>query len=82
MSIVFSTNQPPRPGIQDSIEISEDVIIETNTGKIDTANASDSVIIREKNNNIGNDDLEYYIDENGIKHYIITANDVASGTRG
>jgi len=51
-SIVFSTNQHPPPGIQDSVEISDDLIIQLNSSKTDTIDTSEKGIISEQSTNI------------------------------
>ena len=75
IAIVFSTNQAPPPGLQDSVEASDEVIIDPNAGKIDTVEASDKVIIDKQISNVENG-AEHYLDENGTKHYTIAIEDV------
>ena len=76
IAIVFSANQAPTPGLQDSPVASDDVTIDINAGKIDTVEASDEVIIEKQISNIENG-VEHYLDENGTKHYTIAIEDVA-----
>ncbi len=75
IGIVFSANQAPTPGLQDSPVASDDVTIDINAGKIDTSEASDKVIIDKQISNIENG-AEQYLDENGTKHYTIAIEDV------
>ena len=51
-SIVFSTNQHQPSGIQDSIEISDNVSIQLNSSKTDTVDTSEKGIISEQSTNI------------------------------
>lgn len=73
IAIVFSTSQTPPPGLIDLPETSDEVTIALDAGKIDTVETSDEVTIDEQIEN----GVEYYIDEDGVKHYIIEAEDVA-----
>jgi len=73
IAIVFSTNQTPPPGLSDLPETSDEVTIAPDAGKIDTVEASDEVTIDEQIEN----GADYYIDEDGVKHYIIEVEDAA-----
>ena len=52
VTIVFSTNQNPPPGIQDSIEMSDSVIIQQNSGETDTVETTEKEKIGEQSTNI------------------------------
>lgn len=80
VSIVFSANQPPPPGLQDSMEPSEEVIVQLDAEKTDTVETSEKVVISEQSAYIENDNLNYYIDEKGVKHYVIEIEDTGSTT--
>ena len=75
--IVFSTNQTPPPGLSDLHEISDEITIALDADRIDTVEASDEVTIDEQ---IENEGVGYYIDEDGVKHFIIEAEDEAITT--
>ena len=73
IGLVFSTSEISKPSLQDEGQVSDDAIMESNMNEIDSALSSDSIKIDEGN-------LDYYVDEDGNKHYVITAEDVASGS--
>jgi len=73
IGLVFSTSEISEPGLQDEAQVSDEVIIQSNINEIDSAQSSDEVKIDE-------DSPDYYIDEDGNKHYTIKAEDVASGS--
>jgi len=79
VGIVFSINQVSTPGLQDLPKASDEVIIDPNADKIDIVETSDEVIIDKQINDVENG-LKYYFDENGVKHYIIVAEDTAGGS--
>lgn len=79
VGIVFSVNEASTPGLQDLQETSDEVIISLNADKIDTVETSDEVIIDKQIIDVENG-VTYYFDENGLKHYIIVAEDAADAS--
>ena len=79
IGIVFSINQTPTPGLQDSSEASDEVLIDLNPEKIDTVETSEDVTIDKQIINIENG-VEYYLDKNGVKHFIVVVEDTADTT--
>ena len=76
VGIVFSINQVSTPGLQDSQEISDEVIIQLNPEKTDIVKVSDDTTIHKQISDVENG-LKYYFDENGVKHYIIIIEDTS-----
>ena len=72
--LVFPTSEISEPGIQDEVQASDNAIMQSNLSEIDSAQTSDEVKIDEQS------DLEYYIDEDGNKHYTIVAEDLAEAS--
>ncbi len=58
------------PGIVDDVGIVDDASLEKETSVEDIPTVTDDADIQQEN------DVEFYIDENGIKHYIIDVRDV------
>jgi len=80
IGIVSSINQqPPVPGLNDSQETSDEVIVDLNPEKIDTVDASDEVIVDKEISDYENG-VKYYYDENGVKHYSVVAEDAVDAT--
>ena len=79
IGIVFSINQSPTPSLQDLLEASDEIIIDLNPEKIDTIQTSDEVTIDKKISDVANG-VEYYFDENGVKHYTVVAEDTVDAT--
>ena len=73
IALVFSTSEISEPGLQDEAQVSDEAIMQSNISEIDSAQSSDSIKIDE-------DSQDYYVDEDGDKHYTIIAEDVASGS--
>ena len=73
IALVFSTSEISKPSLQDEAQTSDDVIMQSSRNEIDIAQTSDSIKMDE-------DSQDYSVDEDGSKHYVITAEDVASGS--
>ena len=58
------------PGIVDDVGIVDDASLEKETSVEDIPTVTDDANIQQEN------DVEFYIDENGTKHYIIDVRDV------
>jgi len=58
------------PGIVDDFQLVDDASLEKETSVEDIPVVTDDADIQQEN------DVEFYIDENGIKHYIIDVRDV------
>ena len=71
ITLVFSTSEISEPGLQDETQVSDNTIMQSNMNEIDSAQISDEVNMEEQS------DLDYYIDEDGNKHYTIVAEDLA-----
>ena len=71
IALVFSTSEILEPGLQDETRVSDNTIMQSNMNEIDSAQSSDEVKMEEQS------DSDYYIDEDGGKHYTIVAEDLA-----
>ncbi len=74
IGLVFSTSEISEPGLQDEVQASDNAIMQSNMNEIDSAQSSDEVKMEEQS------DLDYYIDEDGGKHYTIVAEDLVEAS--
>ena len=58
------------PGIVDDVQLIDDASLEKETSVEDTPKVTDAADIQQEN------EVDFYIDENGTKHYIIDVKDV------